>query len=90
MTKMTQAQRIEALEAQVLALQNSVITLGDTIEKLTAGLLKAMEDKPVRATPRQPTGTYEQRRAAAQRLASRHPTRRSFSSEEIAQEMANA
>ena len=88
MTKMTQAQRIEALEAQVLTLQNSVITL--TIEKLTAGLLKAMEDKPVRATPHQPTGTYEQRRAAAQRLASRHTTRRSFSSEEIAQEMANA
>jgi hypothetical protein len=83
------AQQIEELRAQsavtVLDLANEISDLREEVAALNAQLAA----RPQVATSRMP-GSYETRRAAAQRLAARFPERRGFTLDEVLAEVANA
>ena len=92
MSKLTVTQLAEAVEALRIQATTTAIDMADEIATLRAEIvsLKAMlATRPSHTSaPGRLVGTPEQRRAAAQRLAARHPARRGFTVEEVLAEVA--
>jgi hypothetical protein len=93
MSKLTVTQLAEVVEALRIQAATTAIDMADEIATLRAEIvsLKAMlAARPSHTeTPGRLVGTPEQRRAAAQRLAARHPDRRGFTVEEVLAEVAH-
>ena len=93
MSKLTVTQLAEFVEALRIQANATAIDMADEIATLRAEIvsLKAMlaTQPSHRSAPGRLVGTPEQRRAAAQRLAARHPDRRGFTLDEVLAEVAH-
>ena len=93
MSKLTVAELADFVEALRIQAATTAIDMADEIATLRAEIvsLKAMlATRPSHTSaPGRLVGTPEQRRAAAQRLAARHPDRRGFTVDEVLAEVAH-